>query len=148
MSDVDRTGLAARLAAHLDTARDEPLSHQIADQVWLEVIEGTLETGERLPTVRQLAVALGASPRTVERAYAELERLGVVSTRVGQGTFVSLGPPAESVRERRRELLRLCLEALERADALGFDAEDLIDTLGELRAARLDAEPSKTPPGS
>lgn len=140
MSATDLTGLAARLAAQLDTARGEPLSHQIADHVWLEVIEGTLATGERLPTIRQLAVTLGVSPRTVERAYAELERLGVIMTRVGDGTFVSLAPPAETVRERRREFLRVCREALERAEALGFSADDLMDTLDELRAARSAAD--------
>lgn len=145
---TDATGLAARLAAQLDAAAKEPLSQQIADHVWLEVIEGSLETGERLPTVRELAVALGVSPRIVERAYAELERLGVVATRAGHGTFVSLGPPAEAARERRRELLRVGREALERAEALGFTVEDLLDMLVELRTARSEAEPSNPGPGA
>jgi GntR family transcriptional regulator len=148
LSNTNATGLAARLAGALAPARDEPISHQIVDHVWLEVIEGGLETGERLPTVRELAVALGASPRVVERAYAELERLGVVSTRVGEGTFVSLGPAGESVRERRREFLRVCRELLEQAAALGFTMDDVMDTLGEIRASGSAVESSRLPSGS
>jgi GntR family transcriptional regulator len=132
-----------RLKSGLDPSTGDPLSHQLVEQVWLEVIEGTLSTGERLPTVRQLAIALGISPRSVERAYLELERLGVLSTRAGEGSFVSLSPPSDDERRRRKELARLCRETVHRAVALGFSFEELLDTLVEFRETTA-GEPNPT----
>lgn len=126
------------LAAHLDRAGDQPLSRQIADRLWVEVIGGTLETGQRLPTVRQLAVDLGVHPKTVQHAYDELERLGVLTVRPG-GTFVSLAIPDAEARERLHRFEHACREAVRRAEELGFSIDDVMDMLQELRALRRDA---------
>jgi GntR family transcriptional regulator len=136
MSQPDATGIAGQLAHRLDPGRDVPLSGQIVDELWLAVVSGEIESGERLPTVRQLAVGLGVSPRTVERAYAQLERLGVVSARVGEGVFVSLAPPSRAERERYVEVERLCRQISARAAELGFSIDDVIDLLAELRGER------------
>jgi GntR family transcriptional regulator len=135
MTQVGRTALAAKLAAVLDPGAERPLSSQIVDRIWLDVISGAIETGERLPTVRQLAVDLGLNPKTVGRAYEQLERLGIVSTRPGEGTFVSLNVPDEEVRRRRRDLENYALGLVARAEELGFSIEDLLDALDDIRAA-------------
>ena len=135
MTQVGRTALAAKLAVVLDPGAERPLSSQIVDRIWLDVISGAIETGERLPTVRQLAVDLGLNPKTVGRAYEQLERLGIVSTRPGEGTFVSLNVPDEEVRRRRRDLENYALELVARAEELGFSIEDLLDALDDIRAA-------------
>jgi GntR family transcriptional regulator len=127
--------LARRLARRLDEVKDEPAAHVVVEEVWLAVVEGDLVSGERQPTVRKLAIELGVSPRTVERAYAELERLGVAATRTGEGTFVSLHPPPEEERERRREFQELCGETVARARGLGFSLEELLEALAEFRTA-------------
>jgi GntR family transcriptional regulator len=129
----ERAGLAERLALYLDKGSGEPLFRQIADRVWLEVVSGTLETGERLPTVRQFAIDLGVPPGTVERAYEELERLGLLVRRPG-GTFITLSSPDTPELERRAQLERLCRELLERAETLGFSPTELMDTLTDLRS--------------
>lgn len=129
------------LAAYLDRGGDQPLSRQIADRLWVEVIGGTLETGQRLPTVRQLAVDLGVHPKTVQHAYDELERLGVVTVRPG-GTFVSLAIPDAEARERLHAFERGCRDAVQRAEALGFSIDDVMDMLQELRAMRREASDS------
>ncbi|UCD24594.1 MAG: GntR family transcriptional regulator [Gemmatimonadota bacterium] len=136
MTDTGESTLAARLAEALDPGAEQPLSNQIADRIWLDVIGGTIETGERLPTVRQLAVHLGVTPKVVERAYEQLERLGIVSTRPGQGTFVRLNVPDNEVRERRRELEQCSLDAVAHAESLGFSIEELLDALDDIRTAR------------
>jgi len=136
MTQVGRTALAVKLAAVLDPGAERPLSSQIVDRIWLDVISGAIETGERLPTVRQLAVDLGLNPKTVGRAYEQLERLGIVSTRPGEGTFVSLNVPDEEVRRRRRDLENYALELVARAEELGFSIEDLLDALDDIRAAK------------
>ncbi len=135
MPDHDHSDIATRLAAHLDPGRPQSLSRQIVDCVWLEVIEGALETGERMPTVRQLAIQLGLTPRAVTHAYEHLEQLGVLATRPGEGTFVSLTAPDGEKRERWVKLERLSRETASQAEVLGFSIDDVVDALIDLRLA-------------
>lgn len=133
MSNLERPNIAKRIAAFLDPGRQQPLPRQIVDCVWLEVVEGSLETGERMPTVRQLSIELGLTPRAVERAYEQLEKLGVLASRPGEGTFVSLNAPDGEIRERWVRLEEICRDAASGAGALGFTIDDLIDALVDLR---------------
>lgn len=126
--------LIDRLKSRLQQGSAEPISKLIVDDVWLAVVEGTLESGERLPTARQIAVGLGVSPRTVDRAYRELEDRGVAATRPGEGTFISLAPPPAEERERHRRFGELCRQSFEDARELGFTVDDLIDALAEFRS--------------
>jgi GntR family transcriptional regulator len=136
MTDFGPTPLATKLAALLDPGDERPLSSQIVDRIWLDVISGAIETGERLPTVRQLAIDLGINPKIIDRAYQQLERLGVVSTRPGQGSYVSLNVPDEEARRRRREFEQCALEAVAGTEALGFSIDDLLDTLDDIRTTK------------
>lgn len=131
--------LTQRIAGRLADGSRDPAAYLIVEEVWLAVVEGSLATGERLPTGRQLAIALGVSPRTVERAYEELERRGVIVTRRGSGTFVTLAPPSEEEHTRHRQLAAVCREAVERAEALGFQVDDLLDAIAEFRTADRDS---------
>lgn len=65
-----------------------PIYLQLIEQVKRSVALGVLTSGERLPTVKQLATELTINPNTVARAYRELEREGVIETSVGRGSFV------------------------------------------------------------
>ncbi len=146
MTDVGVATLAKELAAVLDAGADQPLSSQIVDRIWLDVIEGAIETGQRLPTVRQLSVHLGLNPKTLERAYEQLERLGIVSTRPGEGTFVRLNVPDDDARRRRQELEQCGLDAVACAESLGLSVEDLMDTLDDIRDAKHSHGPDRSEP--
>lgn len=122
-----------QLAASLADGIEQPVAHRIVEHIWVQVVEGGLATGERLPTARQLAVSLNVSPRTVERAYAQLEQRGVIATRHGEGTFVSLVPPSEEERARHRAFAALCQETVERARELRFDVDDVMDAMADFR---------------
>ncbi len=128
--------IAQRLARRLADGTADPVMHVIVEDLWLGVVDGTLETGERLPTARELAVALRVSPRAVERAYAELERRGVIASRPGEGAgaIVCLAPPAEAELARRRELLALCRDTVARAADLGFTPTDVQDVIADLES--------------
>lgn len=133
MSDASQ--IAQSLSLHLDPESERPLSRQIVDRLWLEVIDGGLESGDRLPTVRQLAVALGLRPNDVQHAYDQLERLGVVTVRP-DGAFISLEAPDPEARERHARLEQLCRDTLVRAEALGFGITDIMEILDEVHQAR------------
>jgi len=133
---MESDSIARRIAARLAEGTTQPVGDVIVEDVWLAVVEGRLESGQRLPTARQLAITLGVSPRTVERAYAALERRGVTAARPGEGTFVRLDPPAPEELERHRAFAALCREVASRTHALGFGVDDLMDALAELRDQR------------
>lgn len=124
---------------------DRPLAARLAERIWEGVVAGDLPTGSRLPTVRELAVALATSPRTVERAYARLERLGVAHPRPGEGTFVSLAPPPEEERRRMAALADIARDAVARAHALGYAPDDLLEAVSEWRG---EPPPSPALPGA
>jgi GntR family transcriptional regulator len=80
---------AARVAIRIDDASDRSIYEQIVAQVREAVATGRARPGERLPSVRALADQLDVAPGTVARAYAELERLGVVVTEGARGTRIA-----------------------------------------------------------
>lgn len=66
-----------------------PIYLQIMDLIKKEIIRGNFKKGEKLPSVRELAEKLRVNPNTVQKAYQELEREGVIFTLRGTGSFVS-----------------------------------------------------------
>lgn len=68
---------------------DNTLHERVVESIRGDIETGVLQPGERLPTHRELARTLGIGIGTVTRAYAEAERLGLLSSRVGRGTFVA-----------------------------------------------------------
>jgi GntR family transcriptional regulator len=129
--------LLARLRGSLAEGGDEPLATRLTDRIWEDVVAGEIPSGARLPTLRELAVALATSPRTVRHAYEQLERLGVVQTRPGEGTFVSLAPPPEEEHRRQRALQELVRETVVRAHELGFSPDDVMDAAAQWRGTPL-----------
>lgn len=66
-----------------------PIYMQIVDKIIQQIIRGELMPGNKLPSVREMAVQTGVNPNTIQRTYSELERMEIVETRRGQGTFVT-----------------------------------------------------------
>jgi GntR family transcriptional regulator len=103
-----------------------PIYRQIEDQVRLGIACGHLRAGEQLPTVRALAVELAVNPNTVIKAYANLERDGVVRTEQGTGTFIAaLQESPVPKAQRQSTLLALCAEFLAETSRLGFSAQEV-----------------------
>ncbi|MCR4366505.1 HTH-type transcriptional repressor YtrA [Bacillus velezensis] len=67
----------------------KPIYLQIADRVYYRLIRSELSPGDKLPSVRGMAVQMKVNPNTIQRTYSEMERLGIVETRRGQGTFIA-----------------------------------------------------------
>lgn len=125
--------LVARLEARVRAGAAAPVSQLVVDELWTAVVDGSLESGTRLPTPRQLAIALNVSPRTIERAYEELERRGVAATHPGAGTVVTLRATSAEDLQRHQQFARLCHETIRQSRDLGFDVDQIIDALREYR---------------
>ena len=109
----------------VDVHSGVPIYVQLVEQVRRGVEVGVLSGGDRLPTVRALAGELGVAPNTVVKAYGELQRDGVISSRPGVGTVIS-EDVRETAKEARVEALYERLATLVRdAAALGVTEDDL-----------------------
>ncbi|MDQ2889550.1 MAG: GntR family transcriptional regulator [Gemmatimonadota bacterium] len=116
----------------IDPANPAPIYAQLERAVRTAVAAGWLEPGDQLPTVRQLAVMLKINANTVARAYASLEREGVVETQRGVGTFIrirSAYSERESTNHLARELRERSSVFIAEMAELGFSAADVIDHL-------------------
>ena len=88
---------------HLDYRDARPIYVQIMDRFREQISAGVLVSGEKLPSVRELAVQLSINPNTIQRSYRQLEAEGWIATVPGKGCFVC-GLP-EYTDEQRLELL-------------------------------------------
>jgi GntR family transcriptional regulator len=109
-----------------------PLYAQIVNQLRLAILTGRLQTGERLPTVRQFAIDLKINANTVARAFRELDQTGYIVSRQGVGTFVGGMPKQKPGERQKRQLIGVGETALMEAVSLGYSQEDLIAVIREL----------------
>lgn len=85
----ERSTMGALESFAIDHNSGLPVWIQIKNRIAYLIGSGAFVPGDRLPTVRALAVDLDISYNTVNRAYMDLEREGYISTRKGRGTFVA-----------------------------------------------------------
>jgi DNA-binding transcriptional regulator YhcF (GntR family) len=126
-------------AVRVDTTSQVPPYEQIRAQLAALIRTGWLVAGERLPTVRQLAVDLGLAPGTVARAYRELEAAELIRTRRGAGTRVA-ALPAEPPAHDADQLTTLARDFTSAARALGAATEDILTAVRDA----LDPGPTST----
>lgn len=68
---------------------DKPIYLQMVELIKTEIISGRLKCGQKIPSVRELAVQAKVNPNTVQKALAELERCGLIYTERTNGKFVT-----------------------------------------------------------
>jgi GntR family transcriptional regulator len=107
-----------------------PIYVQLREQILALIGRGLLKPGEQLPTMRQVAVALRIDLNTVQRAYAELERDGVLAKRRGMGSFVTETPP--SPRNARKQTQDFAARVAAQAKGQGIDLDELAAALAKL----------------
>jgi GntR family transcriptional regulator len=107
-----------------------PIYVQLRDQILGLIGRGVVKPGTQLPTMRQVAVALKIDLNTVQRAYAELERDGVLSKQRGVGTFVTDTPPPP--RNTRRAVQDFAFQVAAQAKGQGIALDDLAAALAKL----------------
>jgi len=108
----------------IDPNRPLPIFSQIMEGIRLAIATGRISSGERIPSIRELAVELRVNPNTVAKAYQELERQGVVEAKRGAGYYVTGSDSQASQRERRTLLNARIDELLSTALELGFSPEE------------------------
>lgn len=114
------------MVEEFDTTK--PIYIQIMEKINKKIIRNEWKAGEKLPSVREMAVETGVNPNTIQRTYSELERMGIVETRRGQGTFVTEN--AEVIERLRERLKRdIVADFIRNMTELGFTMNDIIASL-------------------
>ena len=118
---------------------------QIADEIRERVVEGDWRPGERVPSIRELAVELGVNPNTVTKSYQRLVDRGIISSRRGLGYFVSEDARERGLEEMRHEFLRDELPKIVRTmRVLGIGPDELVSHLAR-REPEFSTEGSNAP---
>jgi GntR family transcriptional regulator len=128
------------LAALVLETNGVPLYVQVREQFLRLIGSGALAPGERMPTMRQVAVALRIDLNTVRHAYEDLERAGAIVLRRGLGSFVAEAGPTTDAAARTRDLDVLAGQVLSLAAAAGVDPLILAERVAGL------ARPKETTP--
>ena len=116
----------------LDHQSGEPIYRQIVEQVKYRVASGQLKAGEKLPSIREMAKDLKINPRTVVKAYEELQSAGLVVRRQGQGVFITELQAAMPAKMRHKAIADLASRLLSEASRMGASGEEVQAILKEV----------------
>ncbi len=105
-----------------------PIYLQIMEKIQRLIVTGEWRVGERIPAVRELALAFGVNPNTMQRALAELERDGLLYSERTSGRFVTQDR-AHIVRLRANLAGEILRDFLSRMEGLGCAREEIIPLL-------------------
>lgn len=100
-----------------------PIYLQIIDRFKMEIANGSLKSGDKVPSVRELALSAGVNPNTMQKALSELERDGYLESRRTSGRFVTdRGSQADTLKNDLAH--KLCTEFCEGMSKVGFTPEE------------------------
>ena len=109
----------------LDPANGTPIYRQIIQQIEYAILSGRLVPGDRLPTIRTLAVELKTNPNTIAKAYGELEIRGILATQVGSGTYISDKKPVMEDDSLNRKIKEVLGRFIQEMQDLGVERREL-----------------------
>lgn len=115
----------------IDVLSRKPVYEQIVSQMERFVLTGVLAPGSQLPSVRSLSVELSINPNTIQRAYTELDRRGVICSVPGKGCFVSESA-VKVLSEMKREKLVDLKEMVWEMKLAGVTLEELLDLIRQV----------------
>lgn len=110
-----------------------PIYEQIAKAIKNEILSGDLKENSALPSIRSLASELRVSVITTKRAYEELERDGFIYTLPGKGSYVAEQNKELLMEEKLREIEEKLGEAIDIANSIGLNFDDLVGMLKTLK---------------
>lgn len=103
---------------------DRPIYTQLLEQIQARIVTGQYKIGERLPSVRELAAEAGVNPNTMQRALAELERIGLVYSQRTSGRMIT--DDAQKIGEMKMQLAQDVIEEfLQNMKKLGYEQKEI-----------------------
>jgi len=120
----------------VDAKSAVPVYEQIKRAIKLAILSGCIQEGERLVTLREMALKLMVNPNTIIKVYEQLENEGFITSRPGAGYFAKLDRSKFS-RERAKLFGEITRDYISRALDLGYSGDDMLQELSRLAGVRL-----------
>ena len=112
----------------MEFKKQKPIYLQIADRLMEQVLAGELKEADRVPSVRDVAEAMGVNPNTVMRTFEYLQGAEIIYNRRGVGYFVSPDAQQKILEKQRREFIEDDLPIIkQKMKMLGIDLKELLD---------------------
>lgn len=109
---------------------DRPIYAQLVERIQMQIVSGQYPPGGKLPSVRELAAEAAVNPNTMQKAFAELERNGLIITQRTNGRNVT--EDTELIREIRQKLAEKNIDIFMKGmQELGYQKEEMIALLQE-----------------
>lgn len=114
----------------IDNRDKRPIYEQIVDKLSDLMVIGGLNTDDKLPSVRSMAMELSINPNTIQKAYLELERRGYIYSVKGIGSFVA---DIEAIREtKKKNIFEDLKEIVFRAKKVGINYDKFVEEVKNL----------------
>lgn len=113
---------------NIDVLSRTPVYEQICDQIKKLISAGILKEGEQLPSVRSLSIELSVNPNTIQKAYGELDALGIIASVPGKGCYIMPGARDKLCCIAKKRLFEITALARE-LKAAGVSEEELIEAV-------------------
>ena len=113
----------------LDPSNGVPIYRQIIQQIEHAILSDRLKPGDKLPTIRSLAVELKINPNTIAKAYGELEIRGILATQVGSGTYISDKKPVEQGDRKNQRIREIVGRFIQEMGELGIDQGEMLSMI-------------------
>lgn len=107
-----------------------PIYEQIVEGIQKEILIGALKPAEQLPSVRELALSLSANPNTIQKAFIELDRRGIIVSAPGKGCFVS-AEAAIILKDRLKAKISDIQKIAEELAMAGISEDEIISAVKE-----------------
>ena len=117
------------LNIQIKTGDTRPIFKQVVDGIRMQIIQGHLNTGDKLPSVRGLAMQLTVNVNTIAKAYTVLTTEGVLESRAGLGNFVAEHRQRLSVEEQKKQLSKALEIFINEVASLDFSKEEILADL-------------------
>ena len=115
----------------IDKYSRKPIYEQIIEGIERQIVSGVIKELDKLPSIRELSVVLSLNPNTVQKAFLELDRAGIIFSAQGKGCFVAEGA-REKIRQRKNERINEFCALAEELLLAGIDKETLISKIEEI----------------
>lgn len=129
-----------------DLDNDRPIYLQLMERIQQDIVSGVYHSGDKLPSVRDLAMDAAVNPNTMQKALSELERNGLVYSRRTSGRFIT---EDETMLKRLKDELasRHIQDFLEKMKQLGFQEDETLEKIQEALKGAHEYESNLRMPG-
>lgn len=115
----------------IDVMSRMPVYEQLIKQVEDQVLKGIMKEGDKMPSVRSLSMELSTNPNTIQKAYMELDRRGILVSVPGKGSFIS-AEASKIVGNQSKEKLSDLKEIVRKLAYAGVSKSEITDMIEEV----------------